>query len=378
MKIIEHTFENFHDIAKKKRIIAFAATDFLKVIAMNYKDLCLDKYIQFIVDNDKKKHGETVRINGVDKKIMSPEELFLHNNSEIAILIATDAFADEIYEQLEGMMLFQNTEVFFLPLLISKHVDDTMNNPAIQLREGEEKIPKIIHYFWFSKEEKPESVKMCIESWRHFCPDYELIEWNADTFDVTCNDFAYEAFQQRKWAYVSDYARLAVVYQHGGIYLDSDVRLFKGVDSLLHNDFFIGYGPIRDVEAAVFGAKKGCDILAKMMEIYQDRTFDLYESMTLENLQPMLLARFLETQGFVIDGKYLQRNGVTIYPRDLFSAKNWFTYEYEMTDTAIGIHECVGGWNSSKGKSRKQIRKECNQKLEELEQQSIMGRRGNI
>lgn len=373
MKIIEHTFENFHYIANKKRIIAFAATDFLKVISMNYKDLCLNKYIQFVVDNDKQKQGGTVCINSVDKKIMPPEELYLHNSSEIAILIATDAFADEIYEQLESMMPSQNTEVFFLSLLISKRVDDTMNNPTIQLGAGEEKIPKIIHYFWFSKEEKPESVKTCIESWRQFCSDYELIEWNADTFDVTCNDFAYEAFRQRKWAYVSDYARLAVVYKHGGIYLDSDVRLLKGMDSLLHNDFFIGYGPIRDVEAAVFGAKRGCDILAQMLEIYQDRTFNLCESMALENVQPMLLARFLETQGFVIDGKYLQRNGVTIYPRDLFSAKNWFTYEYEMTDTAIGIHECAGGWNGSNGKSRKQIKKECNQRLEELERQSIMG-----
>lgn len=372
MKIVEHTFERFYEVAKKKKIIAFAATDFLKVIAMNYKDLHLDEYIQFIVDNDKQKQGGTVCISGIEKRIMPPEELLKHNDSEIAILVATDAFADEIYEQMKDMLPSQNIEVFFLSLLISKHVDDTMNNPAIQLGAGEGKIPKIIHYFWFSKEEKPESVKMCIDSWGKFCPDYKLIEWNADTFDITCNNFAYEAFQQKKWAYVSDYARLAVVYQYGGVYLDSDVRLLKGMDPLLHNDFFIGYGPIRDVEAAVFGAKKGCDILAQMLKIYQDRTFDLCKSMALENVQPMLLARFLESRGFVIDGKYIHKDGVTIYPRDLFSAKNWFTYEYEMTDTAIGIHECAGGWNSSNGKSRKQIKKECNQKLEALEQQSIM------
>ena len=371
MKVMEHTFENFHNAVKGRKLVAFAATDFLKVIAMNYKDLCLDEYIQFVVDNDKHKQGETIYINGVAKEIRAPEELLSYSESKLTLLIATDAFADEIYEQLEDMLPSQNTEVFFLSLLISKHVDDTMDNPLIQLGVGEENIPRIIHYFWFSKEEKPESVKMCIESWKRCCPDYELKEWNADSFDVTCNDFAYEAFRQRKWAYVSDYARLAVIYQYGGIYLDSDVRLLKTMDPLLHNEFFIGYGPIRDVEAAVFGAKKGCDVLARMLEIYRDRVFDLQKSMTLENVQPMLLARFLEKQGFTLDGKYLQRDGITIYPRDLFSAKNWFTYEYEMTDAAIGVHECAGGWSSVNGKSRKQIKKECNHKLERLEQQSI-------
>lgn len=367
MKIIGNSFEEFHSVAGQKKIIAFGASDFLRLISLNYKDLKLDQYIDCVADNNTAKQGGSIMVNGCEKSIVPPEKLLEYDEKDIAILIASDVYAYEIYTQLEEMLGGKDIDVFVLSLMIAKHVDDT-TSPRLLFgsHNKENKIPKMIHYFWFSKEVKDGLVAECIESWKRTCPDYEFKEWNADNYDVTANPFAYEAFKQKKWAYASDYARLDVVYKYGGIYLDLDVVLYKSLDVLLHHDFFVGFGPIRDVEAAIFGAAPGCPIVKEMMQIYKDRVFDPDKSMTLLNLQPNLLDRFFEQKGFEINGKYQEKGGMVIYPRDLFSAKNWFTGAHETTDIALGIHECAGGWVSKNGKSSKQIKAEGTQKLEEI------------
>ena len=100
-------------------------------------------------------------------------------------------------------------------------------------------IPKKIHYCWFGKNPLPADVKKCIESWKKYCPDYEIIEWNESNFDITQNPFMKAAYENKAWAFVSDYARLKVVYDNGGIYLDTDVELLKSLDSLLENPCYL-------------------------------------------------------------------------------------------------------------------------------------------
>ena len=94
-------------------------------------------------------------------------------------------------------------------------------------------IPKKIHYCWFGRGEKPKDALKCIESWKKFCPDYEILEWNEDNFDLTQNRYMKEAYEAKKWAFVSDYARLKIIYDNGGIYLDTDVEIIKPIDDLL-------------------------------------------------------------------------------------------------------------------------------------------------
>ena len=366
-KTIRHTFKPFHQTASTKKIIAFGASDFLRLISLNYKDLKLDQYITSVADNNTSKQGGNIAINGCDKPIIPPHKLLEMNEKDIAILITSDVYAYEIYRQLEDMFKEKDIDIFVLSLMISEHVDDISDKYlSADTQNTDHMIPKIIHYFWFSGEEKTGLTAKCIESWKRACPEYELKEWNADNYDVTVNPFAHEAFKHKKWAYVSDYARLDVVYKYGGIYLDLDVVLFKKLDALLHHDFFAGFGPIRDIEAAAFGARQGCPVVGEMLHLYEGRKFDPGISMTLLNLQPILLDRFFEKKGFEINGRYQSRDGITLYPRDLFSAKNWFTGAYEMTETALGVHECAGGWVGQGGKSSKQIKMEGTLKLMEI------------
>lgn len=99
-------------------------------------------------------------------------------------------------------------------------------------------IPKVIHYVWFGKNPKTKSIKKCIASWRKYCPDYRIIEWNETNYNIRKNRYMYEAYKAKKWAFASDYARYDIIYQFGGIYLDTDVELVASMDPLLHNKMF--------------------------------------------------------------------------------------------------------------------------------------------
>lgn len=367
MLLIRNSFDEFRYTAGRKKIIAFGASEFLKLISLNYRELELGRCIDCVADNDGKKQGGSILIDGYEKTIISPGRIIEYGESQAAVLISSDVYAYEIYCQLEEMLEGKDMEIFVLSLMISEHTDEISDVNAMVARERNGTIiPKIIHYFWFSGEKKTEMAKRCIESWERACPDYELMEWNADNYDVSRNAFAHEAYMQKKWAYVTDYARLDTVFMHGGVYLDLDVVLHKSIDALMGHDFFIGFGPVRDIEAAAFGATPGCKIVGEMRGIYKNMSFDPERSMGLLQLQPVLLDRFFEKKGFSINGRYQEKDGIAIYPRDIFSARNWFTGEYEFTEASLGIHECAGGWTGNDVKSIKQIRAEGTKKLMEI------------
>ena len=102
-------------------------------------------------------------------------------------------------------------------------------------------IPKVIHYCWFGGNSLPEEAKRCIESWKKYCPDYKIIEWNENNYDVNSNEYMKAAYKEKKWAFVSDYARIDVVYKYGGIYMDTDVELVKELDSFLKDRMYCGW-----------------------------------------------------------------------------------------------------------------------------------------
>lgn len=104
-----------------------------------------------------------------------------------------------------------------------------------------ERIPKIIHYCWVGGANKPKSVQYCIDTWKKYCPDYEIIEWNEDNYDFSKNQYMKEAYNSKKWGFVPDYARLDIIYQHGGIYMDTDVEMVASLDSLLEYEGFFGF-----------------------------------------------------------------------------------------------------------------------------------------
>lgn len=141
-------------------------------------------------------------------------------------------------------------------------------------------ISKVINYCWFGYNEKPELFKKCINSWKKFCPDYTIKEWNEDNFDINCCDYVKEAYEAGKWAFVTDYARLWIVYHFGGIYLDTDVEIVKPLDALLENKAFFGFentGLAGDDSLIAtglgFGAVANNSIVKRMLDAYSGEHF---------------------------------------------------------------------------------------------------------
>ena len=137
-------------------------------------------------------------------------------------------------------------------------------------------IPKVIHYCWFGKGEMPKLAKKCIKSWKKYCPDYEIICWNEENFDLTQNRYMKEAYEAGKWAFVSDVARLIIIYENGGIYLDTDVELIKPIDDLLQSKGFMGFDEKGIVATGLgFGAEKGNEIVGEFLKDYNNIPFVL-------------------------------------------------------------------------------------------------------
>jgi len=135
-------------------------------------------------------------------------------------------------------------------------------------------IPKIIHYCWFGRKSLPSNVIKCIESWQHFCPEYEIIQWNEDNYDIQSNAYVKQAYLAGKFAFVSDYVRLDVIERFGGIYLDTDVELIKNVDSLLKYDAFFGMEEAGKVNTGLgFGALQNSFIVHKLKQQYKNIDF---------------------------------------------------------------------------------------------------------
>lgn len=139
-------------------------------------------------------------------------------------------------------------------------------------------IPKIIHYCWFGRNEKPAIIKKCIKSWKKYCPDYQIIEWNEDNFDVNSVPFCQQAYEAKQWAFVSDYVRLKVLLDYGGIYMDTDVELIRSIDAMLPLGCFIGFQHEQFVSnGLIVGAEPHNAFIQENASVYENLSFSNQE-----------------------------------------------------------------------------------------------------
>jgi mannosyltransferase OCH1-like enzyme len=228
-------------------------------------------------------------------------------------------------------------------------------------------IPKIIHYCWLSNDPFPDNIKACMDSWKKYLPDYELMLWNFDRFDKKSSLWVKQAFEAKKYAFAADYLRLYALYHYGGIYLDTDVEVIKPFDDLLDLPYFLGEENSLSeiaIEAATIGAEKGCFWIGKCLEYYKNRRFVLgigkYDIRTLPFIiKEIITENYLLTQ--VNDKKAIHENEREIYilPVDYFSPKKWNDPTiFNLTKSTYSIHHFAGSWKkhkTMKEKSREKI-----------------------
>lgn len=215
-------------------------------------------------------------------------------------------------------------------------------------------IPKVIHYCWFGRGEKPKLAQKCIASWRKFCPDYEIIEWNEDTFDVNRNGYTRMCYEQKKYAFLSDYVRLLVVAEHGGIYFDTDVELLVSPDFLLEHEAFWGFETPEYVASGLgFGSIAHGTVIEAMLREYDQLLDGQHGTIGCPRLNTAALVKL----GLRQNGKLQTVQNAVIYPVAYFNPYESATGRLIKTADTISIHWYAAAWMSKKQKLRSFITK---------------------
>lgn len=215
-------------------------------------------------------------------------------------------------------------------------------------------IPKIIHYCWFGGNPKPKLAEKCIASWRKYCPDWQIIEWNESNFDVNRNGYTKMCIEQRKYAFLSDYVRLFVVAEHGGVYFDTDVEVIKPLEPLLENEAFFGFETPEFVASGLgFGSVPHGTAIEAML-----REYDILLDGTRGVIGcPRLNTAAMLKLGLVQDGSMQEVAGAKILPIEYLNPYESNTGRLKKTKNTYSIHWYNASWMSWKKRLRAAITK---------------------
>lgn len=220
-------------------------------------------------------------------------------------------------------------------------------------------IPKIIHLCWLSEEEFPDDIKSCIESWKTHLPDYEIWVWDTKRFDINSTIWTKEAFQEKKYAFAADYIRLYALYNYGGIYLDSDILVYKSFNDLLNLPYFIGEDFVGSFEAAVIGTEKHCKWIKDILGYYTNRHFINNNCLDMLPLPAVFLnclrGKYTFKKINQVPPKYQSNsNTLNIFSKNFFNSRN--RVGIIKTSNSYCAHNYKGSWVDKKNTIKNQIK----------------------
>lgn len=207
-------------------------------------------------------------------------------------------------------------------------------------------IPKIIHYCWFGGNPLPKDAQKCIASWKKYFPDYEIKQWNESNFDVNCCPYVKEAYEAKKYAFVSDYARFWMLYHEGGVYFDTDVEVIRDMSSVIATGSFMGFE--KGLEGSEMGVNPGLglgiearnSVIRDILSLYQAKSsFDIGEG-TIVHFATEVLSRY----GLIRENYKQKVGGIVIYPADYFCPMDSTTGITTITDNTVSIHHYSCSW----------------------------------
>ena len=207
-------------------------------------------------------------------------------------------------------------------------------------------IPKIIHYCWFGRGQMPDLAIRCIKSWQQYLPDYELKLWNEDHFDINSNQYVKEAYEARKFAFVTDYVRLYALYTEGGIYMDTDVEIVRPLDDLLHLPVFSGYesNKYNNFPTGLMASAKNGIWVKEQLDYYTDKHFFRADGTYDMTTNTQTISNIMISNGFKLDGKYkVYKNDMHCFPKDYFCPKT-STGVLKLIKNTYCIHHFAGSW----------------------------------
>jgi hypothetical protein len=263
---------------------------------------------------------------------------------DVVLLITTVAYP-EIFEQLNALPKLRDTACFIYQFVRNAppcyELPPRVNTP--------QKIPKTIHYIWFGGGDIPRQNRVWMESWGKFCPAYKIVRHDESNYDVSKNRYMYDAYKVKKYAFASDVARLDIIYEEGGIYLDNDVELIGNLDGVLYDDAYFGaVGADRDIVATGlgFGGVKGHGVLKEMFEHYSAVPFILPDGSYNYNNNNTMQSYILRKYGMKDENipQFMESIGTRVYPTDVFSPCDYMGNPIAFSKNTLSVHHYAGSW----------------------------------
>lgn len=216
-------------------------------------------------------------------------------------------------------------------------------------------IPKIVHYCWFGGKSKPKLARRCIKSWKKYLPDYTFKEWNERNFDINSNLYVKQAYEARRYAFVTDYVRLYALYHEGGIYMDTDVEVLSSFDPFLQHTAFSGYESNSDVTTGIMASEKNGKWVGDQLKHYDTLSFLKDDGSMDLTTNVLVITEYMKPLGLRQDNTFQDFPGlITLYPSDYFCPKSWKTGEINLTERSVTIHHFAGSWLPQNNLSKKE------------------------
>ena len=211
-------------------------------------------------------------------------------------------------------------------------------------------IPKKIHYCWFGRGKMPELAMKCIASWKKYLPEYEIKEWNEDNFDLDLYPYVREAYDNRKFAFVTDVVRLYALYHEGGIYMDTDVEVLKPLDSLLVYDAVSGFESPTQIPTGLMACREGHPFFKELLDEYDGLHFKREDGSLDMTTNVTRITNACLKYGFVPNNKLQTVNGFTFLPKDYLCPKSYADGKIYLSDNTLTIHHFAGSWLTGRDK----------------------------
>lgn len=350
-------------LAKTRRVVLFGAGSmFYEALeGLSTHGMPIDN-VRFVMDNGCA--GRNIVASGKTWQIRSVEDSVRDIAPDDMILITPYEPFAEMAEQLETYGL-QNICCLYPLFDVHAMMEQGTRELYPTRRSDHLMIPKVIHYFWFGPKDIPDWQKRCIESWHRYCPDYEFRLWNEQSYDIHKCKYMEDAYASGRMGFVPDYARLDVLYEQGGIYLDTDVELVRPLDELLYQPAFCGAQVGGTVNlGSGFGCVPGLEVIRAMRDEYftaefrrADGTYDLMSS-------PGYQTRTLERYGFQRNNRYQVIEDMAVYPADVLCGSVDMTGGREKTQNTYALHLPSLSWAGQRRitqaqKTRQMVQRMC-------------------
>lgn len=280
-------------------------------------------------------------LGGATYHVKAPEFLQSLQGEQVVIVLAVSRCLGLI-ESLNQLENLKNCSCYILPMMC---LSNFTLQEKMSFQESAAKIPKKIHYIWLGGKAIPATLQRCIDSWKKYCPDYEIIQWNENNYDISKNAYMREAYENKAYGFVPDYARLDILYNYGGIYMDTDVELIKPLDDLLGLEAFCC---VEKWQTINFGGCSGAvahhQMIKRFLDARKDEHYIDKDGRINKNTCGYTDTKTAIHYGYQLNGLAQKVENMMILPYEFFHPYDYMSGRCLVTENTHGIHHFNGGW----------------------------------